>query len=98
VEENMNSVNIKFDNTAQKFNCNINGQKFKTTKKDYIEYMYKKITGEKKTFEMITDTQTPKTADKFCINTRFGFVEKLVNLVASGVQPSAVITGQGGLG
>jgi len=94
----MNSVNIKFDSAAQKFNCDINGQKFKTTKKDYIEYMYKKITGEKKTFEMITNAQTPKAADKFCINTRFGFVEKLVNMVASGVQPSAVITGQGGLG
>jgi hypothetical protein len=35
---------------------------------------------------------------KYDINTRFGFVEKLVNMVASGVQPSAVITGEGGLG
>jgi hypothetical protein len=98
MENKMTSVNISYDQASQKFNCNIDGQKFKTTKKDYIEYMYKKITGEKKTFEMITNTQTPKAADKFCINTRFGFVEKLVNMVASGVQPSAVITGQGGLG
>lgn len=94
----MNQVSIKFDSSAQKFVCSINGQKFKTTKKDYIEHMYKKITGEKKTFEMISSAQTPKAADKFCINTRFSFVEKLVNMVASGVQPSAVITGQGGLG
>ena len=35
---------------------------------------------------------------KFGINTRFGFVEKLINMVAAGVQPSAVITGEGGLG
>ena len=35
---------------------------------------------------------------KFGINTRFSFVEKLVNMVAAGVQPSAVITGEGGLG
>jgi hypothetical protein len=35
---------------------------------------------------------------KFGINTRFEFVEKLVNMVAAGVQPSAVITGEGGLG
>jgi hypothetical protein len=35
---------------------------------------------------------------KFGINTRFGFVEKLVSMVAAGVQPSAVITGEGGLG
>jgi len=36
--------------------------------------------------------------ERFGINTRFEFVEKLVNMVASGVQPSAVITGEGGLG
>jgi hypothetical protein len=35
---------------------------------------------------------------RYDINTRFGFVEKLVTMVASGVQPSAVITGEGGLG
>ena len=35
---------------------------------------------------------------KFGINVRFEFVEKLVNMVAAGVQPSAVITGEGGLG
>lgn len=94
----MTQVTINFDQATQKFVCNIDGNKFRTTKKDYIEYMYKKITGVKKTFEQITGTQAPKAADKFCINTRFGFVEKLVNMVASGVQPSAVITGQGGLG
>jgi hypothetical protein len=37
-------------------------------------------------------------AEKFDINTRFTFVEKLVTMVATGVQPSAVITGEGGLG
>jgi hypothetical protein len=37
-------------------------------------------------------------AEKFDINTRFGFVEKLVTMVATGVQPSAVVTGEGGLG
>ena len=36
--------------------------------------------------------------NRFDINTRFEFVEKLVNMVASGVQASAVITGEGGLG
>jgi Cdc6-like AAA superfamily ATPase len=34
----------------------------------------------------------------FNINQRFSFVEKLVRMVASGVQPSAIITGEGGLG
>jgi hypothetical protein len=36
--------------------------------------------------------------EKFCINTRFSFVEKLVKMVASGAQASGVVTGQGGLG
>ena len=35
---------------------------------------------------------------RYNINERFGFVEKLVNMVANSVQPSAVITGAGGLG
>jgi len=65
-----------------------------------VEYHYKKITGTKMAFAQIVGT-TPVTepkADKFGINTRFGFVEKLVNMVATGVQPSAIITGEGGLG
>jgi len=34
----------------------------------------------------------------FDINTRFEFVKKLVKMVASGVQASAIITGEGGVG
>ena len=34
----------------------------------------------------------------FPINQRFGFVESVVSMVAKGVQASAVITGEGGLG
>ena len=92
----MTQVNISFDNG--KYICNIAGNTFKTAKKDYIEYMFKKITGEKKTYDEIIGNQTPRTSDKFCINQRFGFVEKLVKMVASGVQPSAIVTGAGGLG
>ena len=36
--------------------------------------------------------------ERFDINTRFNFVEKLVSMVATRVQASAVITGEGGLG
>jgi hypothetical protein len=36
--------------------------------------------------------------DRYGINERFSFVEKLVGMVAAGVQASAVITGEGGLG
>ena len=94
----MTTVNISFDSSSNKYKCNIDGNSFTTSKKDYIEYMYKKITGLKKSYDEIAGTVAPKQADKFGINSRFGFVEKLVNMVASGVQPSAVITGQGGLG
>ena len=93
-----NNVMISFDKASGKFKCTINGNKFTTSKQDYIEYMYKKITGEKATFAEITEQQKPTVSDKFGINERFGFVEKLVNMVTSGVQPSAIITGQGGLG
>jgi hypothetical protein len=94
----MTTVNISFDKSSGKYTCDIEGNKFKTTKKDYVEFMFKKITGEKKTYEQIVGVVTPKQSDKFDINTRFDFVEKLINMVASGVQASAVITGQGGLG
>jgi Cdc6-like AAA superfamily ATPase len=89
---------ISFDKASGKFKCSINGNKFTTSKQDYIEYMFKKITGVKATFAEISEQQKPQVSDKFGINERFGFVEKLVNMVSSGVQPSAVITGQGGLG
>ena len=92
------NIMISFDKASSKFKCSINGNKFATSKQDYIEYMFKKITGEKATFAEISELQKPAVSDKFCINSRFGFVEKLVNMVSSGVQPSAVITGQGGLG
>ena len=92
------NTSISFDKVSSKFVCNIDGTTFKTSKKDYIEYMYKKITGVKKTFSEITGDVKEVKSDRFCINQRFSFVEKLISMVASGVQPSAVITGQGGLG
>ena len=92
------NTSISFDKVSSKFVCNIDGTTFKTAKKDYIEYMYKKITGVKKTFSEITGDVKEVKSDRFCINQRFSFVEKLISMVASGVQPSAVITGQGGLG
>ena len=92
------NTNISFDKASSKYTCNIDGTTFKTAKKDYIEYMFKKITGVKKSFDEITGTVKEVKSDRFCINQRFSFVEKLISMVASGVQPSAVITGQGGLG
>lgn len=92
------NVLVSYDKASNKFKCVIDGNRFTTGKQDYIEYMFKKITGEKATFAEISEMQKPQVSDKFGINERFGFVEKLVNMVSSGVQPSAIITGQGGLG
>ena len=94
----MNSVQISFNKSSNKFTCVINGNKFTTGKQDYIEYMYKKITGEKKTFEQIAGQRKESKSDQFNINERFEFVENLVEMIATGLQPSAVITGEGGLG
>lgn len=94
----MTQVTISFDKSTGKYTCNIGGTKFKTARQSYIEHQYRQITGEKKSYMEIAGLQAPKTTDRFDINTRFTFVEKLVKMVASGVQASAVITGQGGLG
>jgi len=55
------------------------------------------MAGEKIDFEAAA-VKTEAKQEKFGINARFGFVEKLVSMVAQGVQPSAVVTGSGGLG
>ena len=64
---------------------------------------YSKKYVERKVAAMVGDIEvaiaaTEAKQNRYDINTRFGFVEKLVNMVAAGVQPSAVITGEGGLG
>jgi hypothetical protein len=92
------NVQISFNKSTNKFTCVINGNKFTTSKQDYIEYMYKKITGEKKTFAEIAGEKKESKAEMFNINERFEFVENLVQMIATGLQPSAVITGEGGLG
>ena len=95
---NAPSVLISYDKANSKFKCSINGTRFTTGKQDYIEYMFKKITGIKATFAQISEIQKPAVTDKFDINQRFTFVEKLVTMVCKGIQPSAIITGAGGLG
>lgn len=95
-------TSVSFDKVSGKYTCQIGQAKpFKTTKKSHIVWRYEQETGLKLTFDQIVAAdvaiQTERD-EKFDINTRFSFVEKLVNMVASGVQPSAVITGEGGLG
>ena len=89
---------IKFDSSSQKYICSIEGNTFKTARSTHVEYMYKKITGKKATIDQLMGAKVESKSDKYSINKRFEFVESLVKMVASGVQPSAIITGQGGLG
>ena len=95
---------IKLNAKTNKYDCELNGKKFSSGDTKYIEHMYKKLTGDKKSFDQIVGKApeaveaVPSVSDKFTINTRFSFVEKVVKMVGTGVQASAVITGEGGLG
>lgn len=95
---------IKLNTKTNKYDCELNGKKFSSGDTKYIEHMYKKLTGDKKSFDQLVGKVTeaveaaPSVSDKFTINTRFSFVEKVVKMVGTGVQASAVITGEGGLG
>ena len=93
---------LKTDRRTNKTVITIGDREFTTSKtgadlEKVVEYHFAKMTGTKAAYKNIIGTYTPKE-DKFGINARFGFVEKLVSMVADGVQPSAVITGEGGLG
>lgn len=99
-------VSIRPVRSTGKTEVFFDGRKVATTSKEargleeVVEFHYRKATGTKLAFANIMSTQKPEAVvvDKFDINTRFGFVEKLVKMVAAGIQPSAVITGEGGLG
>ena len=87
-----NVTAITFD--GSNYIAKVGTKTIKSYSKKYVERQVTKMVGD-------MDVHIAAVAEKqsrFDINTRFGFVEKLVNMVASGVQPSAVITGEGGLG
>lgn len=90
-------VNVSFDKASGKFVGSLNGKVVVRSKyKDAVERRLGEMGG---TVDFEAQDQAAAARDaKFGINTRFGFVEKLVTMVAAGVQPSAVITGEGGLG
>ena len=92
------TARITFDKTSGKFIGYVNGRIVKRSKeRKHVEEKVAALSGTKVDFESTAKAAAERDA-KFGINTRFEFVEKLVNMVASGVQPSAVITGEGGLG
>ena len=90
-------VNVSFDKASGKFVGSLNGKVVVRSK--YKEAVERRLNEMGGTVDFEAQEQAAAVRDaKFGINTRFGFVEKLVTMVAAGVQPSAVITGEGGLG
>jgi len=94
MKEKMKTM-ISFDSASGKFLGTVDGKivvrsKYESAVVSRLAEMSGTIAEAQKAFE--------EKSEKFDINTRFGFVEKLVTMVASGVQPSAVVTGEGGLG
>ena len=90
-------VNVSFDKASGKFVGSLNGKVVVRSK--YKEAVERRLNEMGGTVDFEAQDQAAAARDaKFGINTRFGFVEKLVTMVAAGVQPSAVITGEGGLG
>ena len=87
--------------TTVNFNAKTGNYEAKVGKRTITSYSEAYVKRQLKKMAPALEAAAKKEAEqneRFGINTRFEFVEKLVNMVASGVQPSAVITGEGGLG
>jgi hypothetical protein len=92
--EKMNVSAVSFDAKSGNYMAKVGSKTIKSYSKAYVERRVKSMVGD---VEVAVAAAVEKS-NRYDINTRFGFVEKLVNMVATGVQPSAVITGEGGLG
>lgn len=90
----MNVSAISFDATSGNYSAKVGSKIIKSYSKTYVERRVKAMVGD---IQVAVAAATAKQ-NRYGINDRFGFVEKLVTMVATGVQPSAVITGEGGLG
>ena len=85
---------VSFDAKTGNYFAKVGGKTIKSYSKKYVEKRLATMVGD---IEQAIVVATEKQ-NRYGINERFDFVEKLVTMVASGVQPSAVITGEGGLG
>jgi len=86
---------ISFDSATSKFIGSLNGKVVVRSKyESAVKAKLAEMSGSVAEAEQVVAAKN----EKYGINERFAFVEKLVTMVATGVQPSAVITGEGGLG
>jgi hypothetical protein len=81
---------VNFNATTGNYEAKIGKRKITSFDKKYVERQVAKLAPAM--------AVAAAKQDRFGINQRFSFVEKLVTMVANRVQPSAVITGEGGLG
>jgi len=95
-EAKMKIVKATLDRRTNKWAIDVEGKKIRSAQKTYVAARAAAIGYAVNFGENDSTTETPES--KFAINTRFEFVTKLVKMVASGVQASAIITGEGGLG
>ena len=94
-KENTVKSTISFDSATSKFIGSLNGKVVVRSKyESAVKAKLAEMSGSVAEAEQVVAAKN----EKYDINTRFSFVEKLVTMVATGVQPSAVITGEGGLG
>jgi hypothetical protein len=85
---------VSFDAKSGNYFAKVGAKTIKSYSKAYVERKVKAMVGD---IEVAVAAAAEKSS-RFSIDERFSFVEKLVTMVANGVQPSAVITGSGGLG
>lgn len=88
-------IKVEFDRTVGKFVGSVNGTVIVRTISEDNAWEKCRMVEDK--LNTVAKKANEKIS-KFSINKRFKFVEQLVQMVANDIQPSAVITGQGGLG
>lgn len=93
------AATVTFDQSTGKYIGIVNGQVVVRTR--FEEFAKKQVIVKSRSVvdanDIIASDPVPGNT-KFSINTRFNFIEKLVTMIANGVQDSAVLTGAGGLG
>ena len=85
---------VSFDAKSGNYFAKVGTKTIKSYSKAYVEKRLKSMVGD---IDEAVAAAVEKS-NRYTIDERFSFVEKLVTMVATGVQPSAVITGSGGLG
>ena len=89
------TVQVTFNESKNRYEGFVNGKKVShSAHRDYVENKVRMMAGRQATVQQALQ----KKREEFGINKRFDFVKQMVDMVANKTVPSAIITGQGGLG